>query len=294
MVNSRNPIQERRTIMKTVTIFDSKNADIVSIAKKLAEEGKNIFILNLDLINPDGFSEESEKKDILDLINFYIEKNRLPSSENLKDYIINFQDSGSEDTKGIIQMISAYNVYDADKLKSINWKEFFKYNSGYIMLFLLKKYIESKGFDYMLIKGQTEISEWKKETTTKEMTEMTAIAISLSDIIFFYLNKDREKLKFSKRIMLMIKNTINFNHIPEVVPVFPGISSLNTSEKNKIIELLRSTDLLNRQFDFEVYDYPLNKILNFIEPEPEPEPTKINKSSFKSFFKSFFKKIKNF
>jgi len=189
--------------MKTITFYSYKGGvgrtlALSNIAKRLAEFGKKVCIIDFDLEAPGlhhKFKENIKvkiKKGIVDYINFFETKKTTP--ENLFDYVtpLKFNNKKYKD----IDFISAGDVFSDKywkKLFSIDWINlFYKKESQGVALFVdLKERIEKElKPDYLLIDSRTGISE------------ISGITMSLmADEIVLLSVKNEENLQGIKQII---------------------------------------------------------------------------------------------
>jgi len=190
--------------MKTITFYSYKGGvgrtlALANIAKRLAEFGKKVCIIDFDLDAPglqhkfkDNIGSNGINQGIVDYINYFNCHNSTPKS--LTDYItpIIFKSQKYKD----IDFIAAGNVY-SDKywktLFSIDWVNmFYKKDSQGVALFVdLKERIKKElKPDYLLIDSRTGISE------------ISGITMSLlADEIVLFAAKNDENLQGIKQII---------------------------------------------------------------------------------------------
>lgn len=198
--------------MKTITFYSYKGGvgrtlALANIAKRLAEFGKKVCLIDFDLEAPglhhkfkDNIGHNGIKHGIVDYISCFNNNGKLPNK--LTDYVtpINFKNKNYKN----IDFIAAGNVY-SDKywntLFSIDWiKLFYKKESKGVALFVdLKERIKKElKPDYLLIDSRTGISE------------ISGITMSLmADEIVLLAAKNDENIQGIKRIILSLSQPEN-------------------------------------------------------------------------------------
>ena len=190
--------------MKTITFYSYKGGvgrtlALANIAKRLAEFGKKVCIIDFDLEAPglhQKFSNNINKKDIkagiVEYIYEYSYENKLPKSikgftTKIKFNIKNIQD---------IDLITAGNIYSKEywkKLTLINWGSLFyeKDSQGVAFFIDLKQKIEKElKPDFLLIDSRTGI------------TDISGITMSiLADEIVLLVAKNEENIEGIKQII---------------------------------------------------------------------------------------------
>jgi len=226
--------------MRTITFYSYKGGvgrtlALANIAKRLAEFGKKVCLIDFDLESPglhykfkENISNKVINHGIVDYINYFNCHNSIPKS--LADYVtpIAFKNKKFKD----IDFIAAGNVY-SDKywktLFSIDWVNmFYKKDSKGVALFVdLKERIRKElKPDYLLIDSRTGISE------------ISGITMSLmADEIVLLAAKNEENLQGIKQIIKTLaqpENTLS-GKIPKLNFVLCRIPYFERPDE-KIIE----------------------------------------------------------
>jgi MinD-like ATPase involved in chromosome partitioning or flagellar assembly len=194
--------------MKTITFYSYKGGvgrtlALSNIAKRLAEFGKKVCILDFDLEAPglhikleNQISKQGIQTGIVDYIYEFSTKGTIP--EDISKYSTRLQSPKN------MSFIAAGNPLSNDywmKLAQINWwKLFYSEQSEGIPFFLdLKEKIKQKfNPDYLLIDSRTGI------------TELSAITISiLADSVVFFAANNKENIQGCKHVLKSISNSEN-------------------------------------------------------------------------------------
>lgn len=194
--------------MKTITFYSYKGGvgrtlALSNIAKRLAEFGKKVCILDFDLEAPglhikleDQIEKQGIQSGIVDYIYEFSTKGTIPND-------ISMYSTKLKSPKNMF-FIAAGNTLPNDywmKLAQINWwKLFYSEQSEGIPFFLdLKEKIKLKyNPDYLLIDSRTGI------------TELSAITISiLADSVIFFAANNKENIQGCKHVLRSISNSEN-------------------------------------------------------------------------------------
>ena len=218
--------------MKTITFYSYKGGvgrtlALANIAKRLAEFGKKVCIIDFDLEAPGlhkKFHINIDKKDIkngiVDYIYEFSHNNKLPKS--IKDYTtkIKFHNKNIKD----IDIITAGNISSKEywkKLTLINWGNlFYEEESQGVAFFIdLKQRIEKElKPDFLLIDSRTGITNISGLTMT-----------ILADELVLLLTKNEENIEGIKLIIETLSKPENsfIEGIPKInlvlsrIPYFP-------------------------------------------------------------------------
>lgn len=244
--------------MKTITFYSYKGGvgrtlALSNIAKRLAEFGKKVCIMDFDLDAP-GLHHKFKKnikginRGIIDYIHYFNSHNSIP--ESITDYVtpVKFNNKKYKD----IDFISAGNV-DSDKywkiLFSIDWISlFYKKNSQGVALFVdLKERIKKElKPDYLLIDSRTGISE------------ISGITMSLmADEIVLFAAKNEENLHGIKQIIKTLakpENTLT-GKLPNLIFVLCRVPYFEQPEE-KIIKQ-RAINEVNRDLKAFINEFDL-------------------------------------
>jgi len=194
--------------MKTITFYSYKGGvgrtlALSNIAKRLAEFGKRVCILDFDLEAPglhikleNQIPKQGIQSGVVDYIYEFSTTGNIP--EDISKYLTRLKSPKN------IFFIAAGNPLSNDywmKLAQINWwKLFYSKQSEGIPFFLdLKEKIKKKyNPDYLLIDSRTGI------------TELSAITISiLADSVVFFSANNKENIQGCKHVLRSIANSEN-------------------------------------------------------------------------------------
>ena len=240
--------------MKTITFYSYKGGvgrtlALSNIAKRLAEFGKKVCVLDFDLEAPglhQKFKKNINKTDlelgIVDYIHEFSNNGKLPELIGEYSSKIKFSNKNTCD----IDFIPAGNIYSREywrKLSSINWNGLLyeKDSQGVAFFIDLKQKIE-KEFqpDFLLIDSRTGI------------TDISGITMSiLADELVLLIAKNEENIEGMKRIIetlsipenTFIKGTPKINLVLSRIPYFS-----KPKDKHK---------------EFNAKNYVLSSILDF-------------------------------
>lgn len=257
--------------MKTITFYSYKGGvgrtlALSNIAKRLAEFGKKVCILDFDLEAP-GLQIKLENQ---------IQKQGIQSG--IVDYIYEFSTTGNipEDISKYstrlkspknMFFIAAGNPLSNDywmKLAQINWwKLFYSEQSEGIPFFLdLKEKIRLKyNPDYLLIDSRTGI------------TELSAITISiLADSVVFFSANNKENIQGCKHVLRSIANSEN-NLFGIKKDIHFVLSRIPTPEKpdEKTKEAALTTKIFSEFNEFKENDNINIKSFNVLHSDRELE-----------------------
>ncbi len=184
--------------MKTITFYSYKGGvgrtlALANIAKRLAEFGKKVCVIDFDLEAPglhQKFSNNINKKDIkagiVDYIYEFLHENNPPKSIKGFTTKIKFKSENIKD----IDLITAGNIYSKEywkKLSLINWGSLFyeKDSQGVAFFIDLKQKIEKElKPDFLLIDSRTGI------------TDISGITMSiLADELVLLIAKNEENIE---------------------------------------------------------------------------------------------------
>jgi len=225
--------------MKTITFYSYKGGvgrtlALANIAKRLAEFGKKVCMIDFDLEAPglhhkfkDNIGKNGLNQGIVDYIHYFNCNNSTPKS--LKEYVTPLIFNNKYKN---IDFIAAGNVYSEKYWKtlfSIDWVSmFYKKNSQGVALFVdLKERIKNDlNPDYLLIDSRTGISE------------ISGITMSLmADELVLFAAKNDENLQGIKQIIRTLsqpENTLT-GKLPKLNFVLCRIPYFESPDK-KIIE----------------------------------------------------------
>lgn len=246
--------------MKTITFYSYKGGVgrtllLANLAKRLAEVGKKVCILDFDLEAPSsstkfGFAklETVEKKGLVDYIYDFQENKKLPKTIDTIELFTPYTDN--------LFLVKAGDSFNEDywkKLLKISWnKLFYEKDSQGIEFLLYFKDLIKKQIDpeYLLIDTRTGI------------TEIASITISLfADEVVMLSGNNKDSLEGSKQVLRTITNIDNIynNNIPNIYFILsrlPNPESIKEKEKEERI----INQILNNLNKYLYYNnYELNE-----------------------------------
>ena len=205
---------------------------LVNSAKMLSKEGKNVFLIDLDLEAPgiDSyiiFKPEKPHLGVVDYITEYLKTSKLPDINN---YFYKIKKESEQDGEIYIMPAGLQNDEYSMRLHNINWQYIYSKKDGYNFIENFKEQIENLGnIDYTLIDSRTGFCDISGISTHQ-----------LADVVVLIFNLNEQNVQgIISAYNSIIKSEKKIEIILTISPLPTG-TGLNEIINDKFISLQKS------------------------------------------------------